>query len=190
MTSLLDVQKDKKILTFDEPNPVLSNEQVEKRNEVEFSLKLQNLPVIFRTKFISNRTVKNTGEFQTYFPKEIYYPQNRGYYRFRTEFVNGIETTIFLSSTARLPSKLLNISLNGLCLRLPYSFSKNFKVNQLINDIYIQLPNQIGFSVSARVKNTRTENNHTDISLGLEIQQQKHSVEKAIQQFIYRTKTI
>lgn len=75
LTSLLDVQKDKKILTFDEPNPVLSNEQVEKRNEVEFSLKLQNLPVIFRTKFISNRTVKNTGEFQTYFPKEIYYPQ-------------------------------------------------------------------------------------------------------------------
>ena len=185
LTSLLEVQKDKNILIFDEPNPTLSKEQIEKRNEVEFSLKLQNLPIVFKTRLISN---KNTNELQTYFPKEIYYPQHRGYYRFRTEFINDIETTIFLSSTSRLPGKLLDISLNGLCLRLPYSFSKKFKVNQIINDIYIQLPNQNGFSVSAKVKNSRTENNYTGISLGLEIQQQKHSIEKTIQQFIYRTK--
>ena len=186
LTSLLEVQEDKNILTFDEPNPSISQEQLEKRNEVEFSLKLQNLPVVFKTRLTSD---KNTNELQTYFPKEIYYPQHRDYYRFRTEFINNIETTIFLSSTSRLSSKLLDISLNGLCLRLPYSFSKNFKINQIINDIYIQLPDQNGFSVSAKVKNSRTENNYAGISLGLEIQQQKHSIEKAIQQFIYRSKT-
>lgn len=189
LTSLLEVKKDKQILIFDEPNPTLSQQQIEKRNEVEFSLKLKNLPVVFKTRLISNKTNKNTNELQTYFPKEIYYPQHRDYYRFRTEFINDIETTVFLSSASRLPSKLLDISLNGLCLQLPYSLSKNFKINQIINDIYIQLPNQNGFSVSAKVKNTRIENNHTDISLGLEIQQQKHSIEKTIQQFIYRTKT-
>jgi len=190
LTSLLDVQQDNKILIFDEPNPALTSTQIEKRNEVEFSLKLEKLPIIFKTRFILNKTEKNTDELRAYFPKEIYYPQNRCYYRFRTEFIDDINITIFLSSTVRLSSQLLNISLNGLCLCLPYSLAGKFKLNQLIEDIYIQLPEQPGFSVSAKIKNSRTENNYANIALGLEIQQPKPCIEKTIQQFIFRTENI
>ena len=187
LTSLLDVQQDKQILIFDEPNPALTSTQIEKRNEVEFSLKLKKLPVIFKTNLIPNKTEKNTNELRAYFPKEIYYPQNRCYYRFRTEFIGDINTTLFLSSTMRLPCQLINISLNGLCLRLPYSLASKFKLNQLIEDIYIQLPEQRGFSVSAKIKNSRIANNYTNIDLGLEIHQQKPGIERTIQQFIFRT---
>lgn len=184
LTSLLKVQNDKNILIFDEPNPPLSSVQIEKRNEVEFSLKLNKLPVIFKTKFISNKQ----DELQTHFPKEIFYPQNRNYYRFKTEFIYDINTTIFLSSTIRLTGQLLNISLNGLCLRLPYSFRDKFKFNQLIKDIHIQLPEYQGFSLSAKVKNTRIQNSYANIALGLEIHHQTPSIERTIHQFISRTK--
>ncbi len=187
LTSLLDIQQDKQILIFDEPNPALTSTQIEKRNEVEFSLKLEKLPVIFKTRLVPNKTEKTTDELQAYFPNEIYYPQNRCYYRFRTEFIDDVNTTLFLSSTIRLSSQLLNISLNGLCLRLPYSLASKFKLNQIIEDIYIQLPEQPGFSISAKIKNSRIGNNYTNIALGLEIHQPKPGIEKKIQQFIFRT---
>lgn len=126
----------------------------------------------------------------TYFPDEIYYPQNRNYYRFSIEYIKDIRATVFLSSTTRLPCELLNISLDGICLRFPYSYAKLFQVNQLIDDIYIELPNQNGFSISAKVQNARTVKNYSNIAVGLQIQQQKPNIEKVIQQFIFRTENV
>ena len=57
----------------------------------------------------------------------------------------------------------------------------------LIDDIYIELPNQSGFSISAKIQNTRTVKNYSNIAVGLQIQQQKSNIEKVIQQFIFRT---
>ena len=187
LTSLLDVREDKQILIFDEPNPELTLQKIEKRKDIEFSLKLNKLPITFKTKFIECKTENYPDELITSFPNKIYYPQNRGYYRFRTEFIDDIATTIFLSSTVRLPSQLINISLNGLCLRLPYLLAGKFKLNQIIEDIYIQLPKQRAFSISAKIKNIRIENNYKNIAIGLEIYQQKPIIEKTIQQFIFRT---
>jgi len=90
LTSLLEVQYDERILIFDEPNPPLSPKLLELKNEAEFSLKLGKLPVIFKTNLISNDQASN---IYAPFPKEIYYPQNRNYYRFRTEFIEDINTT-------------------------------------------------------------------------------------------------
>ncbi|MCW9031253.1 MAG: PilZ domain-containing protein, partial [Gammaproteobacteria bacterium] len=126
----------------------------------------------------------------TLFPDEIYYPQNRNYYRFITEYIDEVKATIFLSSTKKLPCQLINLSLNGLCLRFPYSFASCFHVNQMIDDIYIELPEQNGFSVSAKVQNMRIENNYSNIAVGLEIHQHRSSIEKTIQQFIFRAENI
>ncbi len=190
LTSLLEVHYDEKTLIFDEPNPQPGSKLINIKNEAEFSLKLERLPIKFKTEFISDDSEIINNDLHAYFPKEIFYPQNRHHYRFRTEFINDIGTTVFLSSTKRLACQLVNISLNGLCLRFPYSFARMFQVNQLINDIYIQLPNQSGFSISARVQNSRIENNYANITLGLQVLHQKPNIEKTIQQFIFRSENI
>ncbi len=185
LTSLLEVHHDTKILIFDEPNPQPSSRLTKTKEKAKFTLKLDQLPIVFETKIISNNN-----ELQTNFPNEIYYPQNRSYYRFNTEYINDIRTTVFFSSTTQLPCELLNISLDGICLRFPYSYAKLFQVNQLIDDIYIELPNQNGFSISAKVQNARTVKNYSNIDVGLQIQQQKPNIEKVIQQFIFRTENV
>lgn len=190
LTSLIDVHYDTKVLIFDEPNPQLTSKLTASKNEAEFSLKLDKLPVKFKAKFILNKKDKEFSDLYTPFPKEIFYPQNRNYHRFRTEFIEDIEAIIFLSPTKKLPCKLINISLSGLCIRLPYSFASQFQLKQSIEDIYIQLPNQKGFSISAKIKNTRIENGYSNIALGLQIKEQQSNIEKAIQQFIFRTENI
>lgn len=184
LTSLLEVQRDVELLIFDEPNPLLGKKLIESKSEATFSLKLENLPVEFSTLFSAN---KISNELYANFPQKIHYQQNRFYYRFRTEFIKEIDATIFVSSTIRLPGQLMNISLNGLSLRFPYSLASRFKVDQLLNDIYLKLPNQNSFSFSAKVQNTRIENNYAHITLGLAIQKQNTSMEKTIQQFIFHS---
>lgn len=190
LTSLLEVHYDAEVLIFDEPNPQVSSSQIDSKKEAEFSLKLDHLPVIFKSTFILKNKNNKNDDIYTLFPKKIFYPQHRDYYRFRTEFINDIDTTIFLSATNRLPCQLINISLNGVCLRFPYSFASMFQVDQLIDDIYIKLPEQTGFSVSAKVQNTRIENNYSHIAVGLQISEQKPRIEKAIQQFIFHSEHI
>ena len=190
LTSLLEVHHDTKVLVFDEPHPQLSSSLIKTKSNAEFSLKLDKLPINFKTKFILNNTKNSFNDLYTPFPDKIHYPQKRSYYRFRTEFIENIDATIFLSSNRKLPCQLINISLNGFCLRIPYSFASMFQIEQLIDDIYIQLPEQSGFSISATIKNTRIENNYTNLALGLEIHHQKPSTEKVIQQFIFRTENI
>lgn len=186
LTSLLEVNHNKKTLLFDEPNPVLNSKQMELANNAQLSLKYEQLPVSFTTS-LSLLNTDTDSSLHAPFPTEIYYPQNRKFYRFSTNFVKDIETTIFLSSEKRLTCKLMNISLNGLNLQLPYAFAKAFQSKQVINDIYIQLPKQTGFSVAAKIKNSRIVNNYNNISLGLEILEQNPAIEKSIQQFIYRS---
>ena len=185
LTSLLEIHHDTNVLVFDEPNPAVSNKLITAKNEAEFSLKLEQLPVSFKAEIISTQQGNNTNRLYTHFPQEIYYPQNRTYYRFRTEFIDDINTTIFFFFSKRLECELVNISLSGLCLRLPYSYASMFKVNNVINDIYIQLANKAGFSVSAKVQNTRIENNYANIVIGLQVHKQKPRIEKAIQRFIF-----
>lgn len=188
LTSLLSVQRDEKTLIFDEPNPQLSSKLTESVKEVQFSLKLGQLPVKFKT--ILSLKQNDSNKLLTPFPKTIYYPQHRQCYRFRTEFINDIKATIFLSSAKRLSCKLLNISLKGICLSFPYSFAKIFQINQYIDDIYIQLPQQNGFSISAKVMNSREVNNYNNIAVGFEILEQKSNIEKIIQRFIFRTENL
>ena len=181
---------DAKVLVFDEPNPGISNNLLNTKKEAQFSLKLDRLPITFKSTLISGNDKNKYNDLYTLFPKEIYYPQNRHYYRFNTEFIDDINATIFLSSTKRLPCQLTNISLNGLCLRFPYSYASMFKVNKVIDDIYIELPGHGGFSISAKIQNTRIENSYSNIAVGLQIEQQKPIVEKMIQQFIFRSENI
>lgn len=186
LTSLLEVNHDARVLAFDEPNPSLSEKLAKSKHEVTLSLKLDSIPVLFKTGLIFNHCKNLNSSLCSHFPEEIYYPQNRHYYRFNTENINKINSTVYLSATKKLPCQLINISLHGLCLRLPYSFAAMFQVKQYIDDIYIELPNQNGFSVSAKVQNTRIENNYNYIALGLQIDQQKMTIEKTIQQFIFQ----
>ena len=184
LTSLLEVQHDTQELIFDEPNPMLSSKILSTKDVAEFSLKLEHLPIKFKATLI-----KNGSRFlHTHFPDEIYYPQNRTFYRFRTEFIENIKITIFLTSTKQITCQLVNISLNGLCLRVPISLVHMFQPEQLIDDIYVELPGQKAFSISTKVKNTRVEKNHESIIVGLEMLQQKSIIEKTIQQFIFRAK--
>lgn len=190
LTSLIEVHYDSKVLVFDEPNPQLTSKLIVSKHEAEFSLTLEKLPVKFNAKFILNKKDNDFNDLYTPFPSKIYYPQNRNYHRFRTEFIEGIKAVIFLSPTKQLPCQLINISLRGLCIRLPYSFASIFQLNQSIDDIYIQLPNQKGFSISAKIQNTQIEAGYTHIVLGLQIKEQQSSIEKTIQQFIFRTENI
>ncbi|MCK4864733.1 MAG: flagellar brake protein [Gammaproteobacteria bacterium] len=185
LTSLLEVHHDTKTLIFDEPNPLPSSKLTDSKAKAKFTLKLDQLPIIFEANIILNNN-----ELHTNFPNEIYYPQNRNHYRFSTEYIKDIRATVFLSSTTRLPCELLNISLDGICLRFSYSYAKLFQVNQLVDDIYIELPNQNGFSISAKVQNARTVKNYSNIAVGLQIQQQKPGIEKVIQQFIFQTEKV
>ena len=190
LTSLLEVQHDTKVLIFDEPNPLPSKKLLSTKNEANFSLKLEKLPIKFKTKFIFNDTTNNFKDLYTPFPKDIYYPQNRRFYRLRTEFIEDINATVFLSLKRRLPCQLINISLNGICLRIPYSFASIFKINQFIGDIYIQLPEHSGFSISAEIKNMQIVNNYRNMDIGFQIQEQTTTIEKVIQQFIFRSESI
>lgn len=186
LTSLLEVHHDARVLVFDEPNPEVSDKLIENKKEAEFSMKLEQLPLSFKTEIISIQQHDNNNRLYTHFPKEMFYTQKRFYYRCRTEFIEDITTTVFLSSQHRLQCELVNISLTGLCLRLPYSFASMFRENQVIGDINIQLPGEQSFSVAAKIQNTRVEKNYSNIALGLMIQNQEHRIEKTIQRFIYR----
>ncbi len=190
LTALLEVHHNDKKLIFDEPNPQPDTKLIESKNEAHFSLKLDQLPVKFKTTVSLSNSEEKNSELLAAFPQQIYYPQNRKYYRFRTDFIDDIAITIFLSSTKRLACKLVNISLKGICLRFPYSFANLFQINRLIDDIYIKLPEQNEFSISAKVNNLRIVNNHNNIAVGLEILGQKSSIEKIIQQFIFRRENI
>ena len=189
LTSLIEVHHETKVLIFDEPYPALSDKLIASKDEAEFSLKLNGLPVKFKSKFILNNN-KTLNDLYVPFPKEIYYPQKRQYHRFRTEFVDSIKAKVYLSRTRQLSCELINISLNGLCLRFPYSFASMFQLNQTIDDIYIELPDIKGFSIAAKIINARIENNYSHITLGLEINERKSTIEKTIQQFIFRTENI
>ena len=183
LTLLLDIHKDAGILVFDETNPKITTKLIENKNEAEFSLKLEQLPVIFKSELIVNNN--NPNLLYAHFPKEIYYPQNRRDYRYRTEFMDNIQTTIFLSTQKKLNCDLINISLGGLCLRLPYSETNKFHLNQLIDDIQIKFPDSKEFSVSAKVQFRRYDHSNANVALGLQINHKSASTEKAIQQFIY-----
>jgi len=185
LTLLLDIHKAAGILVFDESNPKITAKLIENKNEAEFSLKLEQLPVIFNSKLIANNDRPNV--LYAHFPKEIYYPQNRRNYRYRTEFMDNIQTTIFLPAQKKLDCVLVNISIGGLCLRFPHSATNKFHLNHLIDDIHIKLPNSKGFSVSAKVQFKHYDYNNANIALGLQINHENASTEKAIQQFIYHS---
>ena len=190
LTSLLEVQHDTKVLIFDEPNPLPSKKLLSTKNEALFSLTLEKLPINFKAKFILNDATNGFNDLYTPFPKKIYYPQNRSFYRLRTEFIENIGATVFLSLKKRLPCQLINISLSGICIRIPYSFASMFKMDQYIDDISIQLPDQNGFSISAKIKSMQIVNKYTNMDIGLQIQKQTTTVEKVIQQFIFRSESI
>jgi len=185
LTLLLDIHKDADILVFDESNPKVTTKLIENKNEAEFSLKLEQLPVIFKSELIVNNNKPNL--LYAHFPKEIYYPQNRRNYRYRTEFMDNIRTTIFLSAQKKLNCILINISLGGLCLRFPYSTTNKFHLNQLIDDIQIKFPGSKGFSVSAKIQFKHYDHSNANVALGLQINHKNASTEKAIQQFIYHS---
>lgn len=183
LTILLEVHHDAEVLIFDECNPQISTKLIENKNEAEFSLKLDNLPVEFTSELILMKAKPHS--LYAHFPKEIYYPQNRNSYRYKTEFMNDIDAIIFLPAKKRLNCSLINISANGLCLRFAHGEAPSFQVNNLINDIYIKLPSIDGFSISAKIQYKKFEHKNANVSLGLMIHNQKSSTEKAIQQFIF-----
>lgn len=185
LTLLLDVHKGAGILVFDESNPKVTPKLIENKKEAEFSLKLEQLPVKFKSELIVNKNKPDA--LYAHFPKEIYYPQNRRNYRYRTEFMDNIQTTIFLSAQKKLSCVLVNISTSGLCLRFPYSATNKFHVNHLIDDIHIKFPDSKGFSVSAKVQFKRYEHSSANVALGLQINHENASTEKAIQKFIFHT---
>ncbi len=187
LTSLLEVDNERKVLHFDEPNPLPDYKLLENKTEARFSLRLERLPVIFKSRITCSNQKATENDLFVHFPEEIYYPQKRFFYRFDTSWISDIEATIYLANNKKIPAKLENISLNGMCLRLPYAFASLFQPGRRIEDLYIELPGQKGFSITTRVINTRIENNYHDIMLGLEIEEQKNSIEKTIQQFILRT---
>ena len=183
LTILLEVHHDAEVLIFDECNPQISTKLIENKNEAEFSLKLESLPVEFTSKLISMKEKPHS--LYAHFPKEIYYPQSRNSYRYKTEFINDINAVIFLPTKKQLNCNLINISANGLCIRFAHSSAQSFQVNSLIDDIYIKLPSIDGFSISAKIQYKKFEHKNADVSLGLMIHNQKASTEKAIQQFIF-----
>ncbi len=187
LTTLLAVDYDSKIIQFDQPNPQPDRKLLVSKQEARFSLKLDGLPVIFRSK-IATSIMQDGDDLHVHFPQEVFYPQQRFYYRFNTSWMSDIEATIYLAANKKIPCRLDNISINGLCLRLPYAFAALFPKGKQVDDIYISLPGQQGFSVMAKVINTRIENSYQDIVLGLQIYQQKQRTEKTIQQFILRGK--
>jgi c-di-GMP-binding flagellar brake protein YcgR len=183
LTILLDVHHDARVLIFDESNPKISDKLIKNKTEAEFSLKLERLPVVFKSKLISN--TKKPDILYAHFPDEIYYPQNRRNYRFHTEFMDEINASIVFSANETLNCQLVNISISGLCLRFPNSAAPLLHVDNLIDDIYIKLPNSSGFSVSAKVQFKRYEHSNSNIAVGMQINHRNASTEKAIQQFIY-----
>lgn len=186
LSSLLDVQMDKRVLVFDETNPSLDSDYLLSKKWLDFNLRLNGLPVSFKTRVIPQ--INDNNFIYTEFPEEIYYPQYRQFYRYQTEFLEDLKATLYLSSTNRIECKLVDISLQGLSISLPVRFAPIFRENQFVNDIFIQLPTHESFSIAAIVKNIRkpqgTENN---IVVGLEIHQQQKRIEKIIQQFIFRS---
>ena len=190
LTSLLEVNNKENILLFDEPNIVVSQKTLESKGEAYFALKINNLPITFKSKIKNLHKNIKENHFITFFPEEIHYPQYRESYRFQIKSNKEVSAKIFLSQTKQLSVQLINISLNGLRIQLPYSLASMFKKDQLIDDIFIELPNEKGFSVSTKIKNARIENNYNNITLGLQILQQRQNIEKTIQRFIFREKKI
>lgn len=182
LTSLLEVNHETQTLVFDEPNPSISSKLIATKKTAQFSLKLEQLTINFSTRL----STSNDQNISASFPEKIFYPQNRQYYRFKTESISDINITIFFSAARKLECQLLNISLAGLCIRIPYSFASIFNKNQILDDIYIQLPNGENFSVSATIQNARIEKKFSSIAVGLKINQQLARNEKTIQQFIFR----
>lgn len=187
ITALLDLHPDAKVLVFDEANPEISETLLNTKNTAEFSLKLEQLPVSFKSRTISMREVNGINRLYTHYPTEIYYPQNRHYFRFQTKLIHGIDTSISISSTHRLECELINISVQGVCLSFPIIQAPLILKKQIIDDIYIQLPFEDGFSLSAKVKNSRITNKNSNILMGLQFHHPKPDIEKIIQQFIFRT---
>ena len=190
LTSLLEVNHKQNLLLFDEPNITLNEKLLESKGEACFALKINNLPIIFKSKIKKPHKNNKENHFITFFPEEIHYPQYREHYRFQIKPNKKVSAKIFLSQTKQLSVHIINISLNGLRIQLPYSLASMFQNNQLIDDIFIELPNEKGFSVSTKIKNTRIENNYSNITLGLQILQQRQNIEKTIQRFIFREKNM
>lgn len=184
LTILLDIHHKAEVLIFDECNPRISEKLIGNKNEVNFSLKLEKVPVEFTSKLIPMKSKPHS--LYAHFPTEIYYPQNRNSYRCRTEFIKNIDAIIYLTGKKQLNCNLINISANGLCLRFSHSAAPHFQVNNLINDIYIKLPSIDGFSISAKIQYKKFEHKNANVSLGLMIHNQKSSNEKTIQQFIFQ----
>ena len=190
LTSLLEVNHKENTLLFDEPNITLSEKLLKSKDEAHFALKINNLPITFKSKITNSHKNNKENYFFTLFPEKIYYPQYREHYRYKIKSNNKVSAKIFLSKTEQLSVQLINISLNGLRIQLPYSLASMFKKNQLIDDIFIDLPDEKGFSVSTKIKNSQIENNYTSITLGLQILQQRQNIEKTIQRFIFREKNM
>lgn len=183
ITILLDIHNRANILVFDESNPKLSTRLIENKGNAVFSLKLDNLPVNFSCQLLTNQN--KPGQLYAHFPNEIYYPQNRNSFRYRTEFLDGVNAVINLSTNKQLDCTLVNISVNGLCIRLAHKDAPSFKVNNLINEIRVKLSDASDFTVAAKIQFTRYESSSSHMTLGLHIHNQKRNIEKTIQQFIY-----
>lgn len=187
LTTLLDIHHDAQVLVFDEANPSIHAQTLNAKKELECSLKLEQLPVIFTAKFLEH---KKNNLIYTHFPGSIYYPQNRRHYRLHAKADKSINATIFLSPTKKLNAEVINISLEGICVRLPFAFAKFFSLTQIIEDIYIELSEKNDFSVSACIKSLSIEKSYQHILIGLQFDQHNTRIEKIIQQYIFKTDNI
>ena len=183
ITLLLDIHHGAKILVFDETNPKISQKLIENKSHAEFSLKLDNLPIKFKSKLISNNYKPD--HLYAHFPEEMYYPQNRNSFRYKTEFLNGANASIQLKPGKQLDCTLVNISVHGLCLRFAHKDAPLFLISNLIKDIHIKLPHTNDFTIAAKVQFKRYETSNANMTLGLHIHEQHPSIEKTIQQFIF-----
>jgi len=153
-TSVLEIQKDKGLVVFDELTPVAGNNLLNQCDVVRLSTFINGVHLTFDLKQITREQAFNQIVYKALLPETIYYPQRRSSPRIQTDPASIDFQGISRDTGMLIKGYVLDISRTGLCV----AFSKagnGISSGDKLNSCIIQLPGESTFSFDLSVRSIR-----------------------------------
>jgi c-di-GMP-binding flagellar brake protein YcgR len=153
-TSILEIQKEKGLVIFDELTPVSGNNLLSQCDVVRLSTFINGVHLTFDLKQITRDQAFNQIVYKALLPETIYYPQRRSSPRIQTDPATIDFQGISRDTGMLIKGYVLDISRTGLCV----AFSKNgsnILSGDKLSSCLIQLPGESTFSFDLSVRSIR-----------------------------------
>jgi len=146
LTSLLEVNADRGLLTFDMGSDAEMNQRALKADRFVFTTSLDKVKVQFSLKQLEQVQYEGRPALRGSIPESVLRLQRREYYRLTTPVANPVRCLLAYTRTSgepvRLEVPLLDISGGGLGLMVKPELREDFRAGTAFRDCRVELPEE------------------------------------------------